>query len=133
MSSGGYGQDGLPWASSHHNSHLVMWHIPLAISGQQYSAPDRSLTFWPKVEIPFELPFFVPTASGLIEGRFGGDTGQEEMFTFKVTSGRKNISSLVRFIASVDLCSFEKMKVDDDWGEVKKDETKGQGTRRKMT
>jgi hypothetical protein len=87
MSSGGYGQDGLPWASSHHNSHLVIWHIPLAISGQQYSAPDRSLTFWPKLEIPFELPFFVPTASGLIEGSFGGDSGEEEMFTFKVTSG----------------------------------------------
>jgi len=89
ISSGGYGQDGLPWANSHANSHLVMWHIPFAISGQQYSAVDGSLRFWPTMEVPFLLPFFIPTAAGLIGAKIvnGNDLNPEEMFTFQVTSG----------------------------------------------
>ena len=89
MSSSGYGQDGLPWANSHYSSHLVMWHIPLALSGQQYSAPDSSLTFWPRYKIPYELPFFTPTASGIIKAsRSTRDKKKdEEMYTFTVLSG----------------------------------------------
>ncbi|EDO38473.1 predicted protein [Nematostella vectensis] len=95
ISSDGYGQDGLPWATSHYNSHLVIWHLPLAISGQQYSAPDKTLTFKPKFDIPFELPFFTPTASGVIAGSYER-SGQEfeEMFTFRVTSGFINLKRL---------------------------------------
>lgn len=66
-----------------------MWHIPLAVSGQQYSAPDFSLTFWPMMPVPFELPFFLPTATGMIEGKMVGRWFPEEMFTLRVISGKK--------------------------------------------
>lgn len=96
ISSTGYGLDGLPWATSHYSFHLVLWHIPLALSGQQYSAPNSSLTFWPKFPIPFNLPFFTPKASGTIEGAYVNgndreedDNEEEEMFTFTVKSGEK--------------------------------------------
>lgn len=77
---------------------MVLWHIPLAVSGQQYFAPNASLTFWPKFPIPFSLPFFTPRASGIIEGAYvkGNDSEEEgseeeEMFTFTVKSGNKPI------------------------------------------
>lgn len=96
ISSNGYGLDGLPWATSHYSFHLVLWHIPLALSGQQYFAPNASLTFWPKFPIPFNLPFFTPKASGTIEGAYVNgndrdedDNEEEEMFTFAVKSGEK--------------------------------------------
>ena len=89
MSSQGYGQDGLPWATSHYSFHLVLWHLPLALSGQKYSAPESSLEFWPKFPIPFELPFFTPQASGTLRGSYKTTHGKdEEMFSLKVTSGK---------------------------------------------
>ena len=96
IASNGYGLDGLPWATSHYSFHLVLWHIPLALSGQKYFARNESLTFWPKFPIPFNLPFFTPKAVGTIEGAYmkGSDREddfeeEEEMFTFTVGSGKK--------------------------------------------
>ena len=63
----GHGLDGQPWCTSHYTFHMVLWHIPLAISGQQYSAIKRSLRFDPRVKVPYVLPFFTPFASGLVE------------------------------------------------------------------
>lgn len=77
---------------------MVLWHIPLAVSGQQYFAPNASLTFWPKFPIPFSLPFFTPRASGIIEGAYvkgndreEEDSEEEEMFTFTIKSGNRPI------------------------------------------
>ena len=98
IASNGYGLDGLPWATSHYSFHLVLWHIPLALSGQQYTARNASLTFWPKYSFPFNLPFFTPKAWGTIQGAYEKASGreedfddeeEEEMFTFTVDSGKR--------------------------------------------
>ena len=69
----------------------MMWHIPLALSGQQYSAPDASLTFMPRYNTPYELPFFTPTASGTIKATHSTGNNKkednEEMYTLSVVSG----------------------------------------------
>ena len=107
IASNGYGLDGLPWATSHYSFHLVLWHIPLALSGQMYFARNASLTFWPKFPIPFNLPFFTPKAIGTIEGAYMRSSDreedfeeEEEMFTFTVDSG-ENIQSY--FIGSASI------------------------------
>ena len=98
IASNGYGLDGLPWATSHYSFHLVLWHLPLALSGQLYNAGNASLTFWPKYQIPFNLPFFTPKAIGTIQGSYekGNDKDEdfeeeEEMFTFTVDSGERKV------------------------------------------
>ncbi|XP_068707315.1 uncharacterized protein [Montipora foliosa] len=103
IASNGYGLDGLPWATSHYSFHLVLWHIPLALSGQQYTARNASLTFWPKYSFPFNLPFFTPKAWGTIQGAYEKASGreedfddeeEEEMFTFTVDSGELTLKEL---------------------------------------
>ena len=61
----GYGLDGLPWCTSHYAFHMVLWHIPFAISGQSFSAPEARLSFEPKLSCPYHIPFYTPFASGL--------------------------------------------------------------------
>lgn len=68
-SSNHYGQDGLPWATSHYTLHLVLWHLPLALSGQQYYAPEGRMTFDPKYSPPYRLPFYTPSCIGSIEAK----------------------------------------------------------------
>ena len=86
--SNGYGLDGLPWTTSHYTFHMVLWHIPLALAGQEYSAPKGSLTFWPKYAMAYKLPFFTPQATGTFEGREINDgTKTMETFKFTVSSG----------------------------------------------
>ncbi|MCS7192392.1 MAG: GH116 family glycosyl-hydrolase [Armatimonadetes bacterium] len=61
------GWDGYPWCNSHYSRQLIFWAIVLALSGQQYSAPDKRLRFDPKVSALSKLPFFTPKASGTLE------------------------------------------------------------------
>jgi len=63
---------GLPYGNSHYGRQLIYWSIPLALSGQKYSAPRRTLTFDPVASPPARLPFFVPQASGVIDLRSDG-------------------------------------------------------------
>lgn len=90
-----YGLDGLPWATSHYTFHLVLWHLPLALSGQQYYAPNGSLIFAPKYEVPYWLPFYIPTCMGNIEAR-EEKTGRsiEILYKFKVSSGSCTFNEL---------------------------------------
>ncbi len=83
-----YGLDGLPWATSHYTFHLVLWHLPLALSGQQYYAPNASLTFMPKFEVPYWLPFYTPIAMGNIEAKYTDDDQKEVIYKLTVTSGK---------------------------------------------
>jgi len=87
----GYGVDGQPWCTSHYSFHLVLWHIPLALSGQQYDAVQQRLTFEPKIKVPYALPFFTPFASGTVQAR---KLGNRVKYTVTVTSGRLDVKLL---------------------------------------
>ncbi|XP_068694647.1 uncharacterized protein [Montipora foliosa] len=66
-SGAGYGLDGLPWLTSHYTFHMVLWHIPFAISGQLFSAPNATLKFDPKFSCPYKISFYTPYAIGTLE------------------------------------------------------------------
>ena len=59
--------DGSPWCNSHYARQVILWSIPLALSGQHYFAPEARLTFDPKTAAPARLPFFTPTAFGTVQ------------------------------------------------------------------
>ncbi len=59
--------DGQPWCNSHYARQLIFWSIPLALSGQNYSAVGKKILFQPKVQAPAKLPWFTPTAEGVLE------------------------------------------------------------------
>ena len=63
----GYGLDGLPWCTSHYAFHMVLWHIPFALSGQYFSAPDATLKFDPKFPCPYKVTFYTPFAMGTLQ------------------------------------------------------------------
>lgn len=63
----GYGLDGLPWCTSHYTFHMVLWHIPFALSGQSFSAPNATLLFDPKLPCPYKVPFYTPFAVGTLQ------------------------------------------------------------------
>lgn len=88
----GYGVDGQPWCTSHYSFHLVLWHIPLALSGQRYDAVQQKLTFEPKLKVPYALPFFTPFASGIMKAR-QLNSGNVK-YTVTVTSGNLYVNLL---------------------------------------
>lgn len=52
---------GAPKLSSHYGTHLTIFHIPLALSGQVYSAVRGTLTFAPAIRLPtWSLPVMIP-------------------------------------------------------------------------
>lgn len=80
--------DGLPWANPNHTSHLAIWFIPLALSGQQYEAPGRILRFMPRTSENSRLPFFTPEAHGMLTVQKG------DQYTIEVISGRLILNEL---------------------------------------
>ncbi len=74
--------NGRPWANSHYTRQLILWALPLAISGQQWDATVRRLTFNPAVGAPQRLPFFIPQATGVIDSMAPGK------WRIEVTSGQ---------------------------------------------
>ena len=88
----GYNLDGRPWCTSHYTFHLVLWHIPFAISGQRYSAIEQTLEFDPRVNVPYVLPFFIPSASGTIESK--RTRGKVIEYALTVTSGILKLKSV---------------------------------------
>eukprot|EP01121_Diplochlamys_sp_Union-15-3_P001413 TRINITY_DN11225_c0_g1_i1.p1 TRINITY_DN11225_c0_g1~~TRINITY_DN11225_c0_g1_i1.p1 ORF type:complete len:429 (-),score=64.03 TRINITY_DN11225_c0_g1_i1:2-1288(-) len=62
----GYGIDGQPWCTSHYGFHMVLWHLPFAVSGQLYSAPAGTLSFSPKIPAPYKLPLLLPNVVGYL-------------------------------------------------------------------
>lgn len=87
----GYGVDGQPWCTSHYSFHMVLWHIPLALSGQLYSAVEQKLTFEPKLKVPYALPFFTPFASGTVQARY---LNERVKYIVTVTSGKLKLKLL---------------------------------------
>ena len=80
------GWNGDPWCNSHYTRHLMLWSIPLALTGQHYSAPEGRLSFAP-VAPEMRVPFCTPTAFGVLDTRtreprlevFGGSLQVEEV------------------------------------------------------
>jgi non-lysosomal glucosylceramidase len=62
-----FSHDGQPSCNSHYARQLIFWSIPLALSGQQYSAPEKRLSFDPRPDAPPRLPWLIPRANGLLE------------------------------------------------------------------
>ena len=63
---------GYPWCNSHYGRQNILWSIPLALSGQQYDAAERTLSFDPKAGAPASLPWFLPGANGIVRRLDGG-------------------------------------------------------------
>jgi non-lysosomal glucosylceramidase len=88
------------WCNSHYARQLIAWSIPLALSGQQYYAPEQRLSFDPRVAAPNTLPFFTPTATGRLQllgaGRYRltVDSGQLDLHELRVrrTLRRQRVS-----------------------------------------
>ena len=70
-------EDGQPWANPNHTSHLSIWFVLLALSGQRYEAPSNRLSFSPRVSGNARLPFFTPEAHGML-------TIQRDRYTIEV-------------------------------------------------
>lgn len=87
----GYGVDGQPWCTSHYSFHMVLWHIPLALSGQLYTAVEQKLTFKPKLNVPYALPFFTPFGSGTVQAR---NLNGRVKYMVTVTSGKLKLKLL---------------------------------------
>jgi non-lysosomal glucosylceramidase len=80
--------NGQPWCNSHYARHLMLWAIPLALSGQEYSATGRKLAFAPRPGAPARLPWFVPGANGVLERREDGH------WNLTVLSGKLDVSEV---------------------------------------
>lgn len=81
--------DGYPHTNSHYGRQLMFWGIPIALSGQNYSDPDKVLSLSPKVKPPYRLPFFLPGANGVLEAKSG------EAFRISLFSGKMKLNELV--------------------------------------
>jgi non-lysosomal glucosylceramidase len=64
--SDGYGVGGKPYVTSHYGFHMVLWHLPFAISGQYTDLSKGVLLFSPKLQPPFILPVLIPNTFGSI-------------------------------------------------------------------
>jgi non-lysosomal glucosylceramidase len=58
--------DGLPYITSHYGFHMVQWHLPLAISGQDADIPNKTLVFSPVIPAPYKLPLLLPGVLGTV-------------------------------------------------------------------
>lgn len=59
--------NGGPWGNSHYTRQLIVWALPLAISGEQWNAAASCLMFNTADATLRRLPFFTPQASGVVE------------------------------------------------------------------
>ena len=95
----GLGMDGLHWATSHYGFHMVLWHSPFAVSGQQYFAPDGMLSFVPRVQAPFVLPVLIPNAMGTLRADVVGADDRVEgtlvQYTLTMKVGALTLTSLI--------------------------------------
>ena len=79
---------GYPTATSHYGMHMVAWHIPLAISGQQANLPNSSLVFAPRLSAPYELPVLLPGVWGVLSSAAAGS------YSLRLTVGELELKLL---------------------------------------
>jgi non-lysosomal glucosylceramidase len=101
----GYGIGGKPWITAHYGFHMVLWHIPFAISGQYTDLSKGILLFAPKIRSPFILPVLIPNTFGSISASplSNGQTS----YTLSLTVGNLALNQLaingVQYPGSVNL------------------------------
>lgn len=81
--------DGYPHTNSHYGRQLTLWGLPIALSGQNYSAPEKRLAFSPKVDGAYRLPFYIPSANGVLVSEPGKSS------SIMLISGEMNLKELV--------------------------------------
>jgi uncharacterized protein (DUF608 family) len=81
-------QDGIPWSNPHHVSHLGIWLVTSALSGQQYDASNRRLAFAPRLLGRARYPFFTPEANGILHEVRSGN------YEVQVLSGRLQLNEI---------------------------------------
>ncbi|MFI3212943.1 MAG: GH116 family glycosyl-hydrolase [Eubacteriales bacterium] len=89
-------ETGTPWCNSHYSRQLIMWAIPMAMSGQNYNACTKSLAFTIAKGAPKKLTWFTPTGFGTLEQMGTG-------YKFKVTWGNVVLEELRINGESVDI------------------------------
>lgn len=75
----------MPWCTAHYGFHMPLWHIPFALSGQTYSAVEKTLSFDVKIECPFTVPV-------LVTGGVGTLTCKQATWTLAVTLGELDLN-----------------------------------------
>jgi hypothetical protein len=101
--------DGQPWCNSHYARQLILWSIPLALSGQQYSAPQQKLSFAPRLGAPARLPWFTPVANGVLERTAAGKyrlltlSGRAELRELTIAGGTPRKDVLLEAGRAVEL------------------------------
>ncbi len=80
--------DGMPWCNSHYTRQLTFWSLPMALSGQEYSAKDAALSFSPRVNAPYRIAFYLPQANGVLEAEPGKQP------TLRVIDGELELNSV---------------------------------------
>lgn len=81
--------NGDPWCNAHYGRQLIFWTIPLALSGQEYSAVDGRLAFSPRYDAPYRLPFYTPQANGVL------NAAEDGKLTLELISGELEVAELV--------------------------------------
>lgn len=80
-------RDGRSSVTSHYGFHMVAWHIPLTISGQDANLPEGELSFDPRVMTPYKLPVLLPGITGTL-------TGTSKSFSFTLIIGKLYLKRL---------------------------------------
>jgi non-lysosomal glucosylceramidase len=110
--SDGYGIGGKPWVTSHYGFHMVLWHLPFAISGQYTDLAKGILSFSPKLRSPFILPVLIPNVFGSISSTplLNG----QSTYTFTLTVGKLSLNVLavdsVRYSGSVNVTAGQSVQ-----------------------
>ena len=58
-----------PVCNSHYSRQLIMWNLPVALSGQIYDARRETLSFNPRPRVANQWAFFTPSGNGIIRKR----------------------------------------------------------------
>ncbi len=80
--------EGRPHSTPNHASHLAIWFVVMALTGQHYDGVTQTLRFTPRIGNGSSLPFFTPTAAGLLSIQKSG------RYTLEVLAGRLELRQL---------------------------------------
>ncbi len=79
---------GQPYSTPNHTSHLAIWFVVVALSGQHYDGHNQVLRFTPRAGSGARLPFFTPTATGLLTIQ------KSDKYSLEVLAGRLELRQL---------------------------------------